>query len=79
MSFVSVPPYVIADDGGARRIRIPVCTPGALVFVDSYARGSFIVKGSERAGVAVAIQVARAYVARNREALERLYTLLDAA
>jgi hypothetical protein len=79
MAYVSVPPYIVTDDDGSRaRVRIPVSTPLALVFVDSPAPGRFIVHNGDRSGANLAIQIARSYAKTHRESFERLYLKLTA-
>lgn len=80
MSYVTVPPYIVTDEDGSRpRVRIAVSTPAAVVFVDSSARDRFVVNNQDRSGANIAIQVARSYVRKHRDALERLYLALAPA
>jgi hypothetical protein len=79
MSHVSLRPYVLTDpDGSDPRVAIPVSTPAAFVLVESRLRGLYTVKSTDRSGVQIAIDVAKAYVRQHRSIIERLYVRMDA-
>lgn len=77
---MSVPPYVrMSPDGSDPRVTFPVRTPTTLVFVESRAHGRFTVSTSDRSGVPMAIEAAKAYIRAHPKRAAELYGQLNAA
>lgn len=78
MSHVSLDPYVLSEpDGTDPRITIPVSTPAALVFVESRRPGVCTVKGDDREGAPIALEVAKKYIRAHRTRFAELYAQLE--